>query len=133
MAVQHGKDGSVKLTATAVASVSKWSANIGAELHETTPLGKAWVDRIPGVKDITGSFSCYLDPADASGQEVLRAAAIGPTKVTTLRLYVDSTHYYSGPCYITMSYNISQGSVSTVDFNFSSCIGDDGTTVWTYT
>jgi hypothetical protein len=124
--IVHGKEGVVKLSSTAILNVSSWKANVGAKIDEVTGIGDTWTKRMTGVKDITGSISCYLDPGDTTGQEVLRAAALGGSTQASLGLFVDATHNYSGSALLTMSVNVSQGAVSTVDFDFSS------TGTWAY-
>jgi hypothetical protein len=126
MALLTGKDGSVKIGGTAVASVTSWKLNIGAEVHDCSILGTDWVVRQTGAKDATGTVSVYMDGTDTGAQQAaLRTAAIGGTAVA-LELFTDATYHYAGSAFVTLSASVQQGSVSTMDFNFSA----NGT--WTY-
>lgn len=117
MAALAGLSGSVKVGANTVAEIGDWSLDIGLDSHEVSAFGDSWKRYVAGLKGWSGSASGRWDMTDTNGQAALQGALLGGTTVS-LKLYVDSTHYYSGTAYITGS--TPAASVSgTVDVEFS--------------
>ena len=102
MATKIGKDCAVKLAANSVVGMGTWSlSGISSDQLEDTEFGDSWKTFKFGLKDggqVT--FNGLYDPADTTGQEVLKAANLDNTDITNLRLYVDNTSYYE-PCQTT--------------------------------
>lgn len=128
MATYLGRNASVKLGTDTVAELAEWTLNITADAIKQGTFGSTW-GKTHGLAETNwnGSFSGLLDISDATGQSVLEDAVISGTKLTNLRLYVDSTSYYTpdtatdadAGCYIT-SYNstATHGDVIRVDVSF---------------
>lgn len=117
MAALAGTGGSVKIGTNTVAEIGEWSVDIGLDSYDVSAFGDAWKRFISGLKGWTGSAGGRLDMTDTNGQVAIQNAILNGTTVT-LRLYVDSTKYYSGTAYITQaSYSASVG--GTVDASFS--------------
>ena len=102
MATKHGKDAKVTLGAADVVGMGTWNlSGITTDQADTTVFNQNWKSFKFGAKDGgTVSFNGLLDPADTTGQDVLRAAQLNNTNITNLRLYVDDTSYYE-PCQTT--------------------------------
>lgn len=69
---------------------------VDTELLETTEFGDEWKTFTPGLRDggeIT--FNGLYDPDDSSGQTALRTANENATDVTSLRIYIDNTSYWT--------------------------------------
>ena len=104
MAVKIGKDCAVSIGANDVAGMGTWSlSGVSSDQLETSVFGDNWKTYEFGMKDggqIT--FSGLFDPADTTGQDVLKEANLANTDLTTLRFYVDNTSYYE--CCATTGY-----------------------------
>lgn len=102
MAKKVGKDAAVKLSTATVVGMGTWSMDgISTEQIPSDEFGDEWKTFLSGMKDSgTISFSGHFDPADTTGQEVLAQALLYGSALTTLRLYVDNTSYYT-PCATT--------------------------------
>ena len=102
MAIKIGKDCAVKIGAATVVGMGTWSlSGITSDQLESTQFGDSWKQFKFGLKDggqIT--FNGLYDPADTTGQDVLRAANLDNTNITTIRLYLDNTSYLE-PCQTT--------------------------------
>lgn len=70
MAVLKGKNGVVKVGVNAVANVTSYSVSEEADMLETTSIGAGVNGRtyVPGLRQITGSIDCNIDPSDTNGQ-----------------------------------------------------------------
>ena len=70
MAVLKGKNGVVKVGTQAVANVTSYSVSEEADMLETTSIGTGVNGRtyVPGLRQITGSIDCNIDPSDTNGQ-----------------------------------------------------------------
>lgn len=84
MGTHHGKDGTVKVGANAVAEIDRWSVNETAQTADDTAMGDTWKTHIPGktINAWSGSLDCHYDETDDNGQETL---IIGAS--VTLNLY----------------------------------------------
>jgi len=96
MANKLGRWAKVTLGSNTVAGLGNWSVEgIAVDQIETTSFGSVWKTFESGMLDGgTMSFSGNFDPDDTSGQEMLRAANLGATHLTSMRFYVDSTSYF---------------------------------------
>ena len=117
MTAISGKDGKVMRGANTVAEISEWDLDIEADVMEVTKFGDQWRVKIVGLKDWSGSFSGRWDMTDVTGQKAYQDAILGGTS-ETVKLYVNSTQYYSGSCIIEGE-SISSAVDSTVDAEFS--------------
>lgn len=99
MAYKIGRLCKVTLGANTVVGMGTWEmSGVTTDQLETTAFGDAWKTYEYGLKDggqIT--FSGLYDPADTNGQTQLRTYNENspPDHVTSLRLYVDSTSYWT--------------------------------------
>jgi len=94
-----GKDGKVTLGASTVAGMGTWSYDgITTEEFDSSAFGDEWKTFLYGMKD-GGSvtFNGHYDPTDVTGQQALQQANLYNSALTSLRLYVDNTSYYT-PC-----------------------------------
>jgi len=91
-----GKDAKVTLGANSIVGMGTWNlSGISSDQLEDTEFGDQWKSYLFSVKDggqVT--FSGLYDPDDTTGQDVLKAANLDNTNITTLRLYVDNTSYF---------------------------------------
>jgi len=99
MAKKVGYLCSVKLGTDKVVGMGTWALNgITADQLETTEFTDNWKTFDFGTKDGgTITFAGLHDPADTTGQQALMYMNLANTDVTDIRLYVDSTSYYT-PC-----------------------------------
>jgi hypothetical protein len=99
MATRVGKDGAVKIGATAVAEIRDWSVEQTSEVVNDTVMGDTWMSNKATQKSWTASFNAYWDDTDTNGQLALDVG----TEVT-LNLYSEDTSgaiYWSGTAIIS--------------------------------
>ena len=102
MAFKVGRDCKVTLGANTIVGMGTWSFDgISSDSLEATSFGDYWKKFEFGLNDGgTISFSGLYDPADSTGQGVLRATNLNKSDISNVRLYVDQTSYYE-PCQTT--------------------------------
>ena len=118
MATHHGKDGTVKVGANAVAEVQQFTVTSNAETVEDTAMGDSWKTHLVGVKGWTGSLQCSWDETDTNGQEALTEGAS-----VTLNLYPEGADtgdkYLTGTALVTeITVETQRAGVVTRGFNF---------------
>ena len=96
MAASPGKDAAIKLGANSVVGMGVWNINgITADMLEDTEFGDEYKTFIAGLKDSGQiTFNGFYDPADSTGQDVLRTAWEDGTSITDIRCYVDANSYW---------------------------------------
>ena len=114
-----GQSGSAKIGTTAVAEIDNWKLDISADMLDSTDFASAgWKEFIAGLKEWSGSFSGNWDMTDTAGQLAIQTAFLAGTPIT-LRLDVDSTHYYSGSAHIkSLGVETPVGDKVTVSYDF---------------
>ncbi len=96
-----GKSGKLGLGTSTVVDVSSWSLELGADTLDVTALGGDWKMFIAGLKEWSASAEgFYSVHTDTTGQKALQDAYLNSTTVS-LKLYVNTTNYYSGSAYIS--------------------------------
>jgi predicted secreted protein len=96
-----GKSGKLGLDVNTVVDVSSWSLELGADTLEVTALGDDWKTFIAGLKEWSASAEgFYSVHTDTTGQKALQDAYLNSTEVA-LKLYVNTTNYYSGSAYLS--------------------------------
>ena len=99
MGAIFGKYGKVTIgtSATKISLMGTYSIpSVSADQLEDTEFGDEWKTFKMGLKDggqIT--FSGLYDPTDTAGQTALRTYNADNTELTTLRLYIDNTSYWT--------------------------------------
>lgn len=97
MAFKPGNVAKVALGSAVVKGMVDWSMDgVSVELLDTTAFGDTAKKFMTGLLDYgTVSFNGHYDPADVTGQTILQSANMNNSKVTDIRLYVDSTSYWT--------------------------------------
>ena len=97
MSFKKGKNCKVSIGSDKVVGIGTWSiSGMTSDMLEDTEFGDAWKTFQFGLKDGgTIAFEGLYDPDDATGQDVLRSALENDDDITTLRLYVDNTSYWT--------------------------------------
>ncbi len=97
MAIKVGKNASVKIGTNIVAEMGTWSLDgITNELLDSTAFGDEYKEYVLGVGDWGGiSFNGSFDMTDTTGQLLLDSAHKNKTVLTSIRLYIDNTSYYT--------------------------------------
>lgn len=96
-----GKSGKPMIGASNVTEIKNWSLDLGVGTIDTTALGDEWKNFIAGLKEWSASAEGSWNVAvDAQGQKALQDAYLSGATVS-LKLYVDSAHYYSGEAFIS--------------------------------
>jgi len=84
--------GSDKVLGMGVVSLS----GVETDLLDKTQFGDDWKQWENGLKDGGElTFNGMYDPADSTGQDVLRTANENDTQVTDIRFYVDANSYWT--------------------------------------
>lgn len=96
MSVYTGKNAKVSFGTDTILNLSTWTLTIESPLLGEPVFGDEWsVVAGQGIKSATGSLSGLLDTGDTTGQNEMESAAISGTKVVDLRLYVNTTDYWT--------------------------------------
>jgi hypothetical protein len=97
MAAKLGKNCKVTLGSDKVLGMGTYKLpGVTSEIHEDTEFGDDWKTFLLGLKDGGEvAFNGYYDPADSTGQDVLRTANENGTEVTNIRFYIDATSYWT--------------------------------------
>ena len=92
-----GKNTKFNIGTSKVSLMGTWGmTGVTTDILEKTEFGDDWKQFEVGLKDggqIT--VSGFYDPTDSSGQDALRTANLNDTEMTTIRLYIDSTSYWT--------------------------------------
>lgn len=104
----HGKKGQVKLgadtaTATAVASLNKWSLNAATDKADVTAFGDTNKQYVQGLPDLKGSLGGWFDDAEEAMWE---AAEGGIPVFLELLPASDKTVKWSGLAYLDCSIDV---------------------------
>ena len=97
MAFGAGKNCKVTLGATKVLGMGTVAlTGVDTDLLDKTEFGDDWKQWEVGLKDGGElTFNGMYDPADSTGQDVLRTANLNDTQVTDIRFYVDANSYWT--------------------------------------
>ena len=93
--VLMGRYASIKKGSVLVENLGKWTMDIKMDEIDTSVFGSVWGKKIPGMQAWTASIEGFYAPADTTGQKALHDAALAATKLTDIRLYIDSTSYWT--------------------------------------
>lgn len=96
MALGPGKNCKVTLGATKIVGIGTVAlSGVETDLLDKTQFGDDWKQWENGLKDGGElTFSGMYDPADSTGQDVLRTANENDTQITDIRFYVDAASYW---------------------------------------
>ena len=119
MAKVHGKGGKVTIDANEVAEVSSWSGDLTTNLAETTALQDDFTEQVAGPVGMTGTIEVFWDSSDTDGQVAMMTAVLTPATVN-LRLYEDSTHYFSMEAFLEAGSNVSISDAVKRTYSFTS-------------
>ena len=89
-----GRYASIKIGATLVENLGRWNLSLSIDEIDASAFGTVWKKMMPGFQGWSATLEGNYDPADTDGQALLQAAALSATKLTDLRLFVDSTSYW---------------------------------------
>lgn len=128
MPTYSGRNALVKIGNNTIAEMVEWTLNVTAEPITQAVFGSTW-DKVHGLAPSSwdGTITGLLDMTDTNGQVALNNATISGTKISDLKLCIDSTKYWApdtasdaaAGCYITtMSPTAAQGDVLRVSFSF---------------
>ena len=97
MSFKVGSNAKVTLGAATVVGMGTWELpGISVDLLESTAFGDTAKQYLTGLLDYGDvSFNGLYDPADVTGQNILISANINNSKINVVRLYVDSTSYWT--------------------------------------
>ena len=99
MAKYAAKDGEIKIGANAIANIRNWTFTDSPDVIDATVMGDTHKDQFVGLGTVTGSFSCFIDPADTTGQGAIDTAStlpsveIHPTGDSSGNVYWDFTNF----------------------------------------
>lgn len=122
-----GNKAKVTVDGSTVLGMGTWKLDgITTDMLDCTSFGDTAKKYITGMLDYgTLSFSGFYDKADTTGQTALITANASNTKLTTVKLYVDSVSYWvanitadsDAGCYITSaSIGTDKSGLATIDF-----------------
>ncbi|KKL61388.1 hypothetical protein LCGC14_2195810 [marine sediment metagenome] len=87
MAVYHGKDAKIDFSGSLIAATIAWSLSPISDVAESTVMGDSWQDFEAGYTDFTVSVD--------GNARTTRATITQLGSEATLKLYLDSTNYFS--------------------------------------
>jgi len=119
MATYSGRYNHVKFGSNDIVGIGNWNMEgVTVDQIDTTAFGSTWKTFEAGMSDggqIT--FEGYYDKTDSTGQEILRAANVAGTHLTSLFFYVDNTSYYAPKTTNPASYILITSYTVTADKN----------------
>ena len=95
MSTKNGRNATVKYGTYTIAEMASWSLDLSNDEIDTTAFGSTWKKSDVGMRGWSLSISGHYDPTDTTGQNMLEAAWAGGTLVSTIKVYVDSTSYWT--------------------------------------
>lgn len=105
------------LSTNVVTDIKNWSLDLGLDTIETTALGEDWKTFIAGLKEWSASGEgSWNISTDTLGQKALQDAYLSSSTVE-IKLYVDTTRYYSGTAFIS-SISVEDPVDDTVNISF---------------
>ncbi len=113
-----GVGGSVKVGSSTVLNIDVWTVTPKGNTKDTTPFGASgsWQQNTATIKEWTAKWDGRFDPSDTNGQVAL---CNGLLSAFTISMYVDGTHYWSGPTlYDGATFKSDVNGVVTVTYNF---------------
>lgn len=124
MGSRIGKDAVVKLGSTQILGLGTWNmTGVVTDQYEDTEFGDDWKTFVSGLKDggqIT--FNGIYNPEDTAGQGAMRTYCDNGTEVTSLRLYIDNTSYWTPKTTSPYSYvSVTEWSISADKANVMQC------------
>ena len=90
-----GRYATVKIGTTLIKNLGRWRLNLSGAEIDVSAFGDGWEKKMPGMQGWTATLEGNYDPADAVGQQTLIDAKLAATKLQTVRLYIDSTSYWT--------------------------------------
>jgi hypothetical protein len=128
MATYVGRDAKVTINDVLVANLAEYTISTSAETIRGGVFGDQY-ERVHGTGLLgwSGSIAGYLDHTDTTGQDIIHNAAVSGTKITSFKLYVNSTDYYypdtvafsdAGVYISNEEITAAQNDVTRVSFNF---------------
>ena len=97
MSFKTGSNAKVTLGTGTVVGMGNWKMDgIATDLLESTSFGDTAKQFMTGLLDYGNvTFGGLYDPADVTGQDILQSANINNSMIGNIRLYVDSTSYWT--------------------------------------
>ena len=115
-----GNAGNFKLGTSAVVEMKEWGLEVSQEFVDVTAFGDTMRQQMPSFASWSGSASGSYDITDTAGQLALQTAWLAGSEITTARFYVDSSHYYTGNCYVNASISAAVDNVVQISYTFTS-------------
>lgn len=94
-----GYAGAAKLSTNTIAQIKSWEMGLNVDLADVTVFGDQWKDYLPTLVGADPKIDGFFDMTDTNGQVALQNALLNGTSVS-LRLYVNTTNYYSGTAFM---------------------------------
>lgn len=96
MGKKIGREADVKFGGVAVVGLGTWNWNgITAAMLPLTEFGDEIETYKPGIREGGNvGFTGLRDPADSTGQEILKRMWLAETDITSIQLFLDNTSYY---------------------------------------
>jgi hypothetical protein len=110
---KHGRNGSIKVDGVLVAAKAEWTLNLARDTVEVTAFGDSNTQYVVGLKDVSGTYSGFLD---LSGDLMLTASG---EDAKLIELYGDDTTLVgSGSGFIDASITCSATDAVRISGNF---------------
>jgi PAS domain-containing protein len=77
---------------TLIVGIGEWSIDLGMSTVETTAFGDTWKQRLPSIREVSGSFSGIADTG--ASQTFLQNTMLGGSAIA-LRLYDGTITYWN--------------------------------------
>jgi len=89
-----GRFASIKIGSALVQNMGRWTLDIRSDEIDVSCFGTVWGKMMIGMQRWTATLEGMYDPADTTGQLALQEAEIAATKLTDVRLYINTTSYW---------------------------------------
>lgn len=119
MSVLKGNLASIRVAANAILECQNWSLEISQETVDTTSFGDTFRESTPTFATWSATAKGNYCITDTNGQLALHTAVLAGTEVADVRCYVDATHYYHGPAYVSASISAAVDGIVEINWTFA--------------
>ena len=117
--VLKGNAASIRVVANKVLECQNWSLDIGQEMVDTTSFGDTFREQTATFATWSATAKGNYDITDTTGQLLLHTAVLAGSVVSDVRFYVDGTHYYWGPAYVSAAISAAVDGIVEVNWTFA--------------
>ena len=117
--IYSGKTCAVKIGTKLIAHLGSFSLSTSTDIAEIISFGNEWKEKLPTIKDWSGTADGTVDFEEASGQKDLWDALLAGTTLT-LQFELDEGTYFAGTAFLeSLEIDTSADGVAEISASFS--------------